>query len=279
MFYPGDWLRDAALRSCSVAARGLWIDLLCFMHDGTPYGHLAVGKDTPKDTPKGIPEGSLAPMVGLHLPQLRSLLRELERAGVFARTAKGVIFSRRMVRDEQLRQVRAAAGGRSQENPNVPRPKRTSDRAKDIHQGIHEGHPEGHPEGYLEGGDGVPSPAVAVASASKDSNRGYPEEFDTLWAAYPKRAGGNSKSDAHRAWSARLKNGATADEMLAGVQRYARYCEATGKIGTEYVKQAATFFGRGEHFRELWASANGDGGQSRFTPAQLADLDREAARG
>lgn len=259
-----------------MAARGLWIDLLCFMHDGTPYGHLAVGG---KDTYKGIPEGSLAPMVGLHLPQLRSLLRELERAGVFERTSKGVIFSRRMVRDEQLRQVRAAGGVRSIENPNVPRPKRAAGREEDIHQDTHKGHPEGPPEGYLEGGDGVPSPAVAVASASKDSNGGYPEAFDTLWAAYPKRAGGNSKSDAHRAWAARLKSGATADEMLAGVQRYARYCEATGKIGTEYVKQAATFLGRGEHFRELWVSANGGGDQSRFTPAQLADLDQEAARG
>ena len=28
-FYPTDWLCEAGLRICSLAARGLWIDLLC----------------------------------------------------------------------------------------------------------------------------------------------------------------------------------------------------------------------------------------------------------
>ena len=41
-FYPGDWLRDPALRACSLAARGLWADVLCYMHQGAPYGHLAL---------------------------------------------------------------------------------------------------------------------------------------------------------------------------------------------------------------------------------------------
>jgi hypothetical protein len=31
--------------------------------------------------------------------------------------------------------------------------------------------------------------------------------------------------------------------MLAGVKRYAAYARATGSVGTQYVKQAATFFG------------------------------------
>lgn len=36
------WLADPALARCSLAARGLWMDLLCLMHQGVPYGHLAV---------------------------------------------------------------------------------------------------------------------------------------------------------------------------------------------------------------------------------------------
>ena len=39
-FYPGDWLHDTGLRACSLAARGLWIDIVCFMHQAEPYGHL-----------------------------------------------------------------------------------------------------------------------------------------------------------------------------------------------------------------------------------------------
>lgn len=40
--------------------------------------------------------------------------------------------------------------------------------------------------------------------------------------------------------------------MLLGVMRYAAYIDMTGKVGTEYVQQAATFFGPAEHFNEPW---------------------------
>ena len=33
---------DMALQSCSVAARGLWIDMLCIAHECEPYRHLTV---------------------------------------------------------------------------------------------------------------------------------------------------------------------------------------------------------------------------------------------
>ena len=57
-FYPGDWLRSTDLRSCSVLARGLWIDMICLMHEGSEYGFLKVGK-------KVILPANLATMVGL----------------------------------------------------------------------------------------------------------------------------------------------------------------------------------------------------------------------
>jgi len=31
-FYPGDWLRDPALGMCRTATRGVWMDLICAMH-------------------------------------------------------------------------------------------------------------------------------------------------------------------------------------------------------------------------------------------------------
>ena len=43
--------------------------------------------------------------------------------------------------------------------------------------------------------------------------------------------------------------------MLAGVERYAEFVKAQGKLGTEFVQRAATFFGPDEHFREPWKSA------------------------
>lgn len=102
-FYPGDWLRDTGLRSCSAAARGLWMDILCFMHEGSPYGYLKVNH-------KVILPPNLARMCGLTLEETEGCLAELAEAGVFETDAEGVIFSRRMIRDEELRNKRAACG-------------------------------------------------------------------------------------------------------------------------------------------------------------------------
>lgn len=102
-FYPSDWLRDTALRSCSTGARGLWIDMICFMHEGNPYGHLKVGD-------KVIHAENLARMVGESLETLETWLHELSEASVFEISSEGVIYSKRMVRDENLRQIRAAGG-------------------------------------------------------------------------------------------------------------------------------------------------------------------------
>lgn len=37
MFYTADWLSDQAVRKCSLAARGAWIDMLCMMDKDDDY--------------------------------------------------------------------------------------------------------------------------------------------------------------------------------------------------------------------------------------------------
>jgi hypothetical protein len=37
-FYPADWRNNAKLRRCSEAARGVWMDILCVLHDSDEYG-------------------------------------------------------------------------------------------------------------------------------------------------------------------------------------------------------------------------------------------------
>jgi hypothetical protein len=109
-FYPSDWLRDTALRSCSTGARGLWIDMICFMHEGSPYGYLKVAD-------KVILPSNLARMVGESVEVVADWLLELQEAGVYD-IDNGAIFSRRMIRDEELRQKRAE-GGKLGGNPNL----------------------------------------------------------------------------------------------------------------------------------------------------------------
>lgn len=89
-------------------------------------------------------------------------------------------------------------------------------------------------------------------SENRSSKENYSNEFEQAWQAYPKRAGGNSKAAAWKAWKARIKDGVTTEAMLAGVSRYAGYVRATGSEGTQFVKQAATFFGPDRHFEEVW---------------------------
>ncbi|WP_395306647.1 helix-turn-helix domain-containing protein [Enterobacter sichuanensis] len=96
-----------------------------------------------------------------------------------------------------------------------------------------------------------------ASSENRSSKENYSNDFEQAWQAYPKRAGGNSKAAAWKAWKARIKDGVNTEAMLAGVNRYAGYVRATGSAGTQYVKQAATFFGPDRHFEESWQAPSG----------------------
>lgn len=102
-FYPADWRNEAGLRLCSAGARALWIDMLCLMHDGEPYGHLTI-------LGRAMAPDALAKLVGEGAAAVKRWLGELEANEVLSRTEDGVIYSRRMVRDEQVREMRAAGG-------------------------------------------------------------------------------------------------------------------------------------------------------------------------
>lgn len=91
-FYPRDWRGEHNLRAVSIAARGLWIECLCIMHEAKPYGHLMLNG-------KPIEDDTLARMAGIPVDDVRSLMAELQQAGVFSLTRKGVVFSRRMTKD------------------------------------------------------------------------------------------------------------------------------------------------------------------------------------
>jgi hypothetical protein len=91
-WYPADWRSDPRLRDCSLAARGLWVELLGLMHEADPYGHLVIAGNAPTLQ-------KLASHVGATVAAVRSALDELDRAGVFSRDDVGRIYSRRMVRD------------------------------------------------------------------------------------------------------------------------------------------------------------------------------------
>lgn len=82
------------------------------------------------------------------------------------------------------------------------------------------------------------------------SDDGYSPEFQAAWDSYPRRTG-QSKSEAFKAWKARIQDGTTPEQMQAGATRYAAYCESN-HTEARFVKHAATFFGPDRHFLNDW---------------------------
>src|ERR1700677_3040824 len=108
-FYPGDYMKDPALRACSLTARGLWMDCICLMHEGPEYGYLTLDH-------KPLDKVILARIIGTTLSEVDGCLNELKQHGVYAVDDRGIITSKRMIRDEYLRNVRAE-GGKHGGNP------------------------------------------------------------------------------------------------------------------------------------------------------------------
>lgn len=79
-----------------------------------------------------------------------------------------------------------------------------------------------------------------------------PEGFAAIQKSYPRRGGGQRWDDARKGYMRSVAAGASPDEILAGVERYAHHIRADGKEGTPYVQQAATFLGANESWREAW---------------------------
>jgi hypothetical protein len=110
--------------------------------------------------------------------------------------------------------------------------------------------------------------------ASRPASK-YSAEFEEAWTLYPSRPGA-SKAATYKAWTARLKAGATALEMIEGTAKYAAYCKAE-RTEAAYIKQPATFYGPGEHYAADWSSRRppgnvGQAGPGRGPRPPLSDI-------
>ena len=170
-FYPGDWMKDPGLRSVSVAARGLWIDMLCLMFESPRRGYLQLANGT-LPTPAQI-----ARMVGGSAEEVSALLQELVSSGVCYDTDHG-LMSKRLVRDEQKRGLCSEAGKRGG-NPTL----------KGTSKGGSKGQPKGAPKG-LATPPVKPNPTPSSSSSTSSSSSSADQD---------KEAGGSEKGAAAKA--------------------------------------------------------------------------------
>lgn len=135
------------------------------------------------------------------------------------------------------------------------------------------GLPEGSPRARGSSlGSGVESSGVesrgsvtAAAPPTRETEPAWQVEFRRI---YPKRSGDPNWRGAWRAASARIAEGHTVAEFLAGAGRYAEFCRATGKERSEFVQQASRFLGPGKPFLEPWTLP-----PTKAEAAQDANLD------
>ena len=100
LFYTRDWLSDLSLNNCSIAAQGLWIKLLCIMHEGKPYGTLSINNIP-------IKKENMCGKTGLMHDKFCQYFEELVDNNVVRFDIENqYYYSKRMVKDEYLRQVR-----------------------------------------------------------------------------------------------------------------------------------------------------------------------------
>lgn len=117
-FYPKDWRTDANLRRCSPAARGVWLDVICVLHDSQEYGLVR------------YPLKELASAAGASMAHVRELVDKHVLRGAEAGECEPCVYvpkhgrregapvtlvptqpgpiwySKRMVKDEYVRTVR-----------------------------------------------------------------------------------------------------------------------------------------------------------------------------
>lgn len=144
-FYAGDWQGNAKLRRCSHAEKGMWIDVLCLMHDSPEYGVLrwplkdiaqAIGaklSDLHRIVEKGVLKGAdQGERCAAYVHQGYHARRPLPPVTLVPEQEGPIWYSSRMVLDEYLRTRRGGSTKFTADNqPNRSPTGRLGDTARD----------------------------------------------------------------------------------------------------------------------------------------------------
>ena len=198
-FFPADWRGDITLGTCSLAARGLWMEMLCIMTEASPRGSLVGNDGDPFSTKR------LAAVARSTVKDVERLLAELEKEGVFSRDPEGTIFSRRMRRDVEKAEKDRTNGGAGG-NPSLLRREKGGVNPTD----------NGEDKAYRK-----PEARSQKLEPEKDSARTLCSAADLarFVKAHPRPGGEDA---VRRQLTKTLDAGATIDELCLAAEAYAR---------------------------------------------------------
>ena len=249
-WYPADWLEEPGLKLCSLAAKGLWMDLLCYMFKMENRGFLCIN---------GLNLGSkeVAELVGKPEAEVKQALSELDRYGVSETTDEGCIYSRRMVSDEKQRQSKVEAGRRG---GRVSRPL-SKTQAKG-------GSSSPTPSSSSSSSTPISTPSPKRKSVHKSDGRAS-LRFDKFWKAYPKK---QAKISAKTTFLKLDPDNELLEKMLDAVERgKASYDwhEENGK----YIPLPATWLNAGRWDDEYTPAPST--GRPQAPPGKYANVQRD----
>lgn len=206
-FYTSDWRSDPRLGMCSLAARGLWVEMICLMHEAESYGQLTIAGASPTDA-------QLAVLVGASPEQVSELIGELETAGVFSRTRAGVIFSRKLTRMAKQSAI-ARKNGKNGGNPSLRKKRENSPLDKPPLK------PQ-KPEARSQNNN-----SYKYSSLLPDIGN---DDYQNFLNQHPKP---RDNENGRKAWLDAVANGINPEEIIAAG---ARYSEETTKYDTDKIK-------------------------------------------
>ena len=103
-FYTRDWLSCAEVKVMPPDVRGLWFDMICYMWESVERGVMVKPNHQP------YTKDEITGMLGKDCSGSYTWLDTLIDNGVCAIREDGAVFSRRMVKDEEIREKRRVAG-------------------------------------------------------------------------------------------------------------------------------------------------------------------------
>jgi hypothetical protein len=214
-FYPGDWQANSNLRRCTHAEKGVWLDVMCLMHDQPEYGVLrwplkeiaqAVGArvaDLRALSSKGVLKGSDTQLEEAFTYTPRSGRRDGEPVTLVPTQAGPIWYSSRMVKDEYVRTIRGESTRFGDDSGEAP--KRTPKRA-----------PKHSPKPTF--GDGSSSSSSSSTSVdTPQPPKGGCRRFEEFWTAWPKSERKQDKVKCAEKWR-RADLDSLADTVLADIE-------------------------------------------------------------
>lgn len=108
-----------------------------------------------------------------------------------------------------------------------------------------------------------------------------PEDwFSQLKQAYPKRSKGKAYAwpAAFKQLQNRLREGHSFEDILQGTKDYCAATKLSGDYGSEFVKQASTFYGPGLHFLDEYETEDPTPEVVYRRPVELTPEQQEAER-